>query len=68
MCDRETHTEKREEETETDIQRKRKRNKKEKEEFPLWLSGLTTRLVSLRLQVQPLAPISGLRIWCCHEL
>ena len=26
------------------------------------------RLGTVRLQVQPLAPLSGLRIWCHHEL
>ena len=35
---------------------------------PLWLSGLWTWLVSMRLQVQSLALLSGLRILCCHVL
>ena len=37
-------------------------------EFPLWLSRLRTRLVSMRVQVQSLALPSGLRIQHCHEL
>ena len=37
-------------------------------EFLLWLSGLQTRLVSMRMQVQFLAWLSGLRIRHCHEL
>jgi len=37
-------------------------------EFPLWLSGLWTRLVSMRLWVGSLALLSGLRIQHCHEL
>ena len=32
-------------------------------EFPLWLSELRTRLVSLRMPVRSLASLSGLRIW-----
>ena len=32
-------------------------------EFPLWLSGLRTQLVSMRLWVPSLASLSGLRIW-----
>ena len=27
-----------------------------------------TQLVSMRMCVQSLAPLNGLRIWCCHEL
>ena len=34
-------------------------------EFPLWLSGLRTQLVSMRTLVQPLV---SLRIWRCSEL
>ena len=34
----------------------------------LWLSGLRTQLVSMRMQVRPLASLSGLRIWHYHEL
>ena len=34
-------------------------------EFPLWLSRLRT---CLRMWVWPLASLSGLRIWHCHEL
>ena len=41
---------------------------KRREEFPLWLSGLQTRLVSIRIQAQSLAWLSGLGIWCCHKL
>ena len=37
-------------------------------EFPLWLSGLRTDMVSVRMWVQALATLSGLRIWCCHKL
>ena len=37
-------------------------------EFPLWLSGLQTHLVSMRMQVQSLVLLSGLRIWYCREL
>lgn len=35
-------------------------------EFPLWLR-LRTQLVSMRMWVQFLALLSGLRIWCCHK-
>ena len=37
-------------------------------EFPLWLSGLRTGLVSMRMRVRSLASLSGLRIQCCREL
>ena len=37
-------------------------------EFPLWLSGLRTQQVSMRMQVQSMAALSGLRIWCCCKL
>ena len=37
-------------------------------DFPLWLSGLRTQLVSMRMQVQSLVSLSMLRIWHCHEL
>ena len=37
-------------------------------EFLLWLSGLRTRLVSMRMQVPSLALLRGLRIPCCCEL
>ena len=37
-------------------------------EFPLWLSGLRTQLVSMRMCVQSLALLSELRIQCCHKL
>ena len=32
-------------------------------EFSLWLRGLRTQLVSIRMLVQSLALLSGLRIW-----
>ena len=35
-------------------------------EFPLWLTGLRTRLVSMKMWVQSLALLSGLRIWHCY--
>ena len=38
------------------------------QEFPLWLSGLRTWLVSMRMWVWSLASLSGLRIWHCHKL
>ena len=42
---------------------------REKQEFPLWLSGYEPNLlVSMRLRVQCLASLSGLRIWHCPEL
>ena len=34
---------------------------------PLWLSGLTTPLVSMSMQVRSLASLSGLRIQHCHS-
>ena len=38
--------------------------------FPLWFRGLRLQLVSMRIQVQSLALLSGLRIlcqiWCCY--
>ena len=37
-------------------------------EFLLWLRGLWTQLVSMRMGVQSLASHSGLRIWRCREL
>ena len=37
-------------------------------EFPLWLSGLQTQLVSMKLQTLSLALLGGLKIQCCHEL
>ena len=39
-----------------------------KREFPLWLSGLRTRLVSMKMQVWSLASLSRLRIWRCCKL
>ena len=35
--------------------------------LPLWLSRLRTQLVSMRMWVQPLTSLSGLRIWHCHK-
>ena len=40
----------------------------EDQEFPLGLSRLGTRLVTMRTQIQSLVPLSGLRIWLCHGL
>ena len=37
-------------------------------EFPLWLSGLRTQHSDVRMQVQSLASISGLRIQCYYKL
>ena len=37
-------------------------------EFLLWFSRLRAPLVSVRMRDQSLASLSGLRIWCCHEL
>ena len=37
-------------------------------EFLLWLSGVRARLISMRMQVQSLAPLSGLKIQICLEL
>ena len=37
-------------------------------EFPLWLSGLQTQLVSMRMRVRSLALLSGFRILHCCEL
>ena len=34
----------------------------------MWLSMLRTQLVSMRIRVQSLASISGLRTWCCCKL
>ena len=45
-----------------------KTSKSEKRTFPLWLSGLRTQLVSMRMLVQSLTPLSGLRILTCHGL
>ena len=36
--------------------------------FPLWLGGLRTDVVSVRMPVPFLALLSGLRIQCCHRL
>ena len=40
---------------------------KKEREFPLWLSGLQTLLVSMMMRIQSLASVSGLRIWHCWE-
>ena len=37
-------------------------------EFPLWLSELRTRPESIRMWIQFLALLSGLKIWRYHEL
>ena len=37
-------------------------------EFPLWVSGLRTWLVSMSMWVQSLASLSGLRIPHCHKI
>ena len=37
-------------------------------EFSLWLSGLRTPLGSMRMPVQSLASLGGLRIRGCHKL
>ena len=37
-------------------------------EFPEWLSGLRTHLVSEKMWVRSLALLRGLRISCCREL
>ena len=39
--------------------------KKGLEEFPLWLIGLRTQLASMKMQVQSLVLLSGLKIWRC---
>ena len=33
----------------------------------MWLSGLRTQLVSMKIEVRCLASLSGLRIWHCRE-
>ena len=38
------------------------------QEFLLWLRGLRTQLVSMRMCTWSLALLSGLRIQCCHDL
>ena len=48
--------------------KKRKERKKKKKEFPLWLSGLRTQLVSMRLWLQSLASLRGLRGHLCRKL
>ena len=35
---------------------------------PIMAQWKEIRLGTMRLQVQSLALLSGLRIWCCHEL
>ena len=42
--------------------------KKFKSDFLVWLCGLQTRLVFMRMWVQSLASIRRLRIQCCREL
>ena len=50
--------------------RKRKENVKEwrNRSSSCWFSGLRTQLISIRMWVQLLASLSGLRILCCHKL
>ena len=43
-------------------------NKTYKLEFPLWLGGLWAWLVSMRMQVQSLVLLSGLKIQHCRKL
>ena len=43
-------------------------SRKKLEEFPLWLSMLWTRLVSVRMWVPSLASLSGFSIRCCCKL
>ena len=38
------------------------------EEFPFWLSSFRTQLVSIRMRVQFLASLCGLKIWHCCKL
>ena len=52
----------------TTIKYKERILKAVKEEFRLWLSGLWTPLVSMRMCVQSLASLSGLRIQHCSKL
>ena len=47
---------------------KKKQKNKPKLGVPVWLSGLRTPLVSMRMRVQSLASISVLRIWHCQKL
>ena len=42
--------------------------KSPREEFPLWLNGLGTQLVFMRMGVQSLALFSGLKIRRSHKL
>ena len=49
-------------------EKEKKKKKKQSLEFLLWLSGLRTQLVSVRMQVHSLASLSGLRIWHCCQL
>ena len=39
-----------------------------KKEFQLWLIGLRTQLVSMRMWFWSLALLTVLKIWCCCEL
>ena len=43
-------------------------SKMTRKEFPLWLTGLRTQLLSMRTWVWSLASLSGSGIWRCHEL
>ena len=42
--------------------------KKAKEEFPSWLSGLRTQLISMRTQIRSIISLSGVRIRCFPKL
>ena len=45
-----------------------KTHEKKFKDFPLWLSGNKSDLVSMRAQVRSQASLSGLRIQPCHDL
>ena len=47
---------------------KEKKKKRHFLELLLWLSGLRTRIVSMRTRVRSLALLSGLRIQHCRDL
>ena len=55
---RETDTQRKERERNGDGEKQTNRNRRE---FPLWLSRLRTRLVSMRMQVRSLAFLSALK-------
>ena len=41
---------------------------KKPSEVPMWISRLRTCAILVRVRVQSLASLSGLRIWLFHEL